>query len=95
MATGAKHKVLTAVTVAKEGDEEWYHYQDCRCMKGEDHKATEIFISQFDPDEDEDDEEGEPLDVYQAADIWRSHGEDGDYMFGYDEDALRRAADED
>lgn len=96
MPTGAKHKVLTAVSVAIEGDEELHHYQDCRCMKGEDHKASEIFISQYDPNEEageaELDEAGEPLDEYQAADIWRSSGEDEDYTFGYGDDELRRAA---
>ncbi|QOD06189.1 hypothetical protein [Pseudarthrobacter sp. BIM B-2242] len=95
MATGAKHKVLTEVAVATSGDEERPFYKDCRCTIGEDHKANEIFISQFDPDEDELDEVGEPLDVYQAADIWRSNGEDADYTFGYGEDELREAADED
>lgn len=95
MATGAKHRVMTGVAVATSGDEERPFYKECRCTIGEDHKATEIFVSQFDPDEVEDGEEGEPLDVYQAADIWRSNGEDADYMFGYSEDELRQAADED
>ncbi|MFD0046988.1 hypothetical protein ACFVGV_17540 [Pseudarthrobacter scleromae] len=93
MATGAKHKVMTGVAVATSGDEERLFYKECRCTIGEDHKATEIFVSQFDPHEDDD--EGGPLDVYQAADIWRSRGEDEDAMYGYSEDELREAADED
>lgn len=47
------------------------------------------------PDEDEDSEDGESLSVYEAADIWHSRGEDEGYTFGYSEDELRRAADED
>lgn len=43
--------------------------------------------------DDDDDDEDESLSVWDAADIWRSHGEDEDYMFGYSEDELRRAAD--
>jgi hypothetical protein len=95
MTTGAKHKRLIEVAVAEVGDEERPYYAPCRCTIGVDHDASEITISQFDPDEDEDSEDGESLSVYEAADIWRSHGEDGGYTFGYSEDELRRAADED
>ena len=38
---------------------------------------------------DEDEEETERLSVSDAAMIWRSNGEDEDYMFGYSERALR------
>lgn len=42
--------------------------------------------------EDDDDENGEPISVYDAAQIWASHGKDEDYTFGYSiedlEDAL-------
>lgn len=34
------------------------------------------------------------LSVYDAADIWRSRGEDPDYTFGYSEAELRAAADD-
>jgi hypothetical protein len=37
---------------------------------------------------------GETLSVWDAADIWLSKGMDEDYMFGYTEDELRRAAEE-
>lgn len=43
------------------------------------------------------DEDGEPLDtsealsVHDAAVIWRSHGKDEDYMFGYSEEELENA----
>ena len=43
---------------------------------------------QFDED---DEEETERLSVSDAAMIWRSNGEDEDYMFGYSERALRKA----
>ena len=33
----------------------------------------------------------ESLSVYDAAEIWESHGKDEDYMFGYSEDELERA----
>jgi hypothetical protein len=95
MTTGAKHKRLIEVAVAAVGGEERHYHAPCRCAIGVDHDASEITISQFDPDEDEDSEEGESLSVYEAAEIWRSHGEDGGYTFGYSDDELRRAADED
>ena len=46
------------------------------------------FMSGFD---DDDDEDGESLSVYEAAEIWRSNGMDEDYTFGYTEDELRDA----
>lgn len=49
------------------------------------------------PDDDEENEgedDGEALDVYEAADIWMSNGMDEDYTFGYTEDELQRAYDE-
>ena len=48
-------------------------------------------------DDDDDDADGdsrETLSVGDAADIWLSKGRDEDYMFGYSEDELRRAAEE-
>ena len=42
-------------------------------------------------DDDDEEDSGERLSVSDAADIWRSHGEDEDYMFGYSEDELRNA----
>lgn len=41
---------------------------------------------------DDDEDEGESLNVWDAADIWLSNGMDEDYMFGYSEEELRRAA---
>lgn len=43
------------------------------------------------PGEDNDSDEG--LNVWDAADIWSSSGEDEDYTFGYSEDELRDARD--
>lgn len=37
----------------------------------------------------EDSEEG--ISVYDAADIWASHGKDEDYTFGYSEEELEAA----
>ena len=37
---------------------------------------------------------GRWLSVWDAADIWLSNGMDEDYMFGYTEEELRRAAEE-
>ncbi len=56
--------------------------EDCRCVIGSDHDAV-------------DDTAGESLSVWDAADIWLSNGMDEDYMFGYSEGELRRAADTD
>lgn len=42
-------------------------------------------------DDDDDDDDGEGLSVFDAADIWRSHGEDEDYMFGYTREELEEA----
>lgn len=42
-------------------------------------------------DDDDDDDDGEGLSVFDAADIWRSHGEDEDYMFGYTREELEDA----
>src|SRR4051794_34279007 len=47
-----------------------------------------------DDDDDADGDTGESLSVRDAADIWISKGMDEDYMFGYSEDELRRAAEE-
>lgn len=33
----------------------------------------------------------ESLSVYEAAEIWASHGKDEDYMFGYTEEELEDA----
>lgn len=44
--------------------------------------------------DDADGNTGEALSVSDAADIWMSNGMDEDYMFGYTEDELRRAAEE-
>jgi uncharacterized Zn ribbon protein len=42
-------------------------------------------------EEDEDDDFGESLSVYEAADIYASNGKDEDYMFGYSEEELEDA----
>lgn len=98
MTTGVQHQRLVKISVPTEGVEERRSYAKCRCTIGADHDDPEVLISQYDPNEDEDenddDDEGEALSVYDAADIWGSKGQDEDYMFGYSEDELRRAADD-
>lgn len=39
----------------------------------------------------DDDGDNESLSVYEAAEIWASHGKDEDYMFGYTEEELEDA----
>jgi chromosome segregation ATPase len=65
--------------------------------EGDFRSAQEDFdslVSGADDDDDADGDTGERLSVWDAADIWLSNGMDEDYMFGYTEDELRRAAKE-
>ena len=39
----------------------------------------------------DEEEDGDCLSVYEAADIWASNGKDDDYMFGYSEEELEDA----
>lgn len=90
MTTGTQHKRLTEISVPIGGGDERRYFAPCRCTIGHDHDDPQVLISEFNPNED-DDEAGESLSVYEAADIWRSKGEDPDYMFGFSEDELREA----
>ena len=97
MTTGVKHRRVTEVSISTEGDDERRYSVECRCTIGADHEGTELVYSQYNPSDDDDaddDADGESLSVYDAADIWRSKGEDPDFMFGFDEDELRRAAED-
>jgi|P827metagenome_2_1110787.scaffolds.fasta_scaffold09209_2 hypothetical protein len=49
------------------------------------------FGSNDDWDEAYDEDDGERLSVYDAAQIWASHGKDKDYTFGYSEEELEEA----
>lgn len=40
---------------------------------------------------DDDNDSNEYLSVYEAAEIWASHGKDEDYTFGYTEEELEDA----
>lgn len=42
-------------------------------------------------DDEDDEDDGESLNVYDAALIWQSNGRDEDYMFGFSADELRDA----
>lgn len=44
-----------------------------------------------DDDDDDGDGESEVLTVYEAAQIWASHGKDEDYMFEYSREELEAA----
>lgn len=77
MPTGPKHQRFIFVEHNERGEETGY-LEDCRCTIGEDH--------------DGDGNSSESLSVHDAADIWLSNGMDEDYMFGYSESELRRAA---
>ncbi len=60
---------------------------ECGCVND----VTEDNI-RYDYDSDfDDDDDDERLSVWDAADIWRSHGKDEDYMFGYSEEELENA----
>ena len=63
--------------------------EDCRCMIGSNHDDDGNEVDDWQDLENG----GQSLSVYDAADIWLSKGQDEDYMFGYSEDELRRAAD--
>ena len=41
----------------------------------------------FEPD-NENEDDGERLSVWDAAEIWASNGKDEDYMFGYTEEEM-------
>jgi hypothetical protein len=96
MTTGREHLRTVEISIPTvEGAEERRSVVKCRCALGADHDASDLLITQYDPNEEnEEDGEGEALSVYAAADIWRSKGEDPDYSFGFDEDELRRAAED-
>lgn len=64
------------------------HAEKCRCTLGEDHYESGEPLD-YDGSYGEDDSES--LSVDDAADIWRSHGMDEDYMFGYSAEELRNA----
>lgn len=83
MPTGPKHQLIGSGPRGSIPPNE-----DCRCTIGEDHFADGELLS-------DQEDGGESLSVYDAADIWLSNGMDEDYTFGYSEDELRQAADAD
>lgn len=85
MPTGPKH---TREWVEVVGGEKVVREAECRCTCGFYHNDGDAYYAM--PDDDDDDNES--LSVWDAADIWLSHGMDEDYTFGCDEDELRRAA---
>ena len=59
--------------------------------KGEGNYECSVCGFTYHDDEYDDDNDGERLNVYDAALIWASHGKDEDYMFGYTEKQLEKA----
>lgn len=90
MPTGQSHERLISADFDDAGNLLNVSVEDCRCMIGTNHDGDGNEIDDWQDLEDE----SSTLSVYDAADIWRSHGEDSDYQFGYSEDELRTAADE-
>ncbi|GAA3737579.1 hypothetical protein GCM10022239_11630 [Leifsonia bigeumensis] len=81
MPTGPLHYRTTNVA---------WEVKECRCMIGADH-----FDDGTVPSDDLDDDSGDGMSVWDAADIWASKGKDPDYTFGFSEDELQQAHDED
>lgn len=65
-----------------------YSYSEWYCPK-----CGKWFDDDLEEDDEwlDDDDDGESLSVYEAAEIWASHGKDEDYMFGYTEEELEDA----
>ena len=61
--------------------------------KSEVSAAIDNMESEFMEDESDEDDEGETeyINIYDAAQIWASHGKDEDYTFGYSEQELENA----
>ena len=70
MPTGPSHK-----RIFHNSEGEKTAYSPCRCMIGVDHEDWETVV------EDDEEGEGEALDVHDAADIWMSSGGDEDYTW--------------
>lgn len=52
---------------------------------------VDLTKGQDEEDDEDDEDDSERLSVYEAAEIWASHGKDEDYTFGYSEDELEDA----
>lgn len=89
MPTGPLHERLISAEFDGAGSLTRVVVEDCRCMIGSNHDDAGDEIDDWQDLEDAGDQS---LSVYDAADIWLSRGQDEDYMFGYSEDELRRAA---
>lgn len=58
---------------------------------GEGDYVCPVCGDEYHDDHFDEDEDGENISVYDAAEIWASNGKDEDYMFGYSESELERA----
>jgi len=89
MPTGPLHERLISAEFDGAGSLTRVEVAECRCTIGNNHDDAGNEIDDW---QDLEDAEDQSLSVYDAADIWLSRGQDEDYMFGYSEDELRRAA---
>lgn len=88
MPTGPLHERLISADFDTAGNLLRVRVDDCRCTVGTSHDQHGNEVDDWQDLESA----VESLSLYDAADIWRSHGEDPDYMFGYSADELRAAA---
>ena len=75
-------------------DQEFGGIQEKIAEAEDDFRRAQADFDDYASGADDDGNSGETLSVSDAADIWLSKGRDEDYMFGYTEDELRRAAEE-
>lgn len=69
-------------------------FDECLCFncfmdKYDEYKKDMKKYDEEDAQDEDDENDGECISLSQAAEIWFSHGEDEDYMFGYTEEELR------
>jgi hypothetical protein len=91
MPKGPSHEQVVSAQFDGAGNLTRVQVEDCRCTIGVNHDAAGNEVEDW---QDLEPDAAESLSVYDAAEIWRSRGEDPDYMSGYSEDELRRAAEE-
>lgn len=90
MPTGPLHERLISADFDDAGNLVNVTVEECRCMIGTNHDGDGTEVDDWQDLEDD----ASSLSVYDAADIWRSRGEDPDYRFGYSEAELRVAAEQ-
>lgn len=82
---------LPSVIQADDADLADYGGLCANCILKKFEEEERLYGSDTYDDEDDEEDSGERLSLADAADIWRSHGKDEDYTFGYSEDELENA----